>query len=50
MELFGINFYSRKQAASIRKRLKTETPLDYPVLLKWLMGVEQCLGFYVLGV
>ncbi len=50
MDLFGINFYSREQAASIWKRLKTETPLDYPVLLKWLMEVEQCLGFYVLGV
>lgn len=50
MDLFGINFYSREQAASIRKRLKTETPLDSPVLLKWLMGVEHCLGFYVLGV
>ena len=50
IDLFGINFYSREQAASIRKRLKTETPLDSPVLLKWLMEVEQCLGFYVLGV
>ena len=36
MDLFGINFYSQKQAASIAERIKAERPLEYSVLLDWL--------------
>ena len=50
MDLFGINFYSREQASMIAERLKTETPQDYQILLKWMQSGVNYIGFYVLGV
>ena len=49
MDLFGINFYWREQAACIQEQIKIKTPLDYQVLLTWLQKGEGCIGFYVLG-
>lgn len=49
MDLCGINFYSRKQAAAIMECLQTETPPEYQTLQKWLQAGEQYIGFYVLG-
>ena len=49
VDLLGINFYSREQAASIRERIQAETPLDYQALEKWLQGVKKYIGFYILG-
>ena len=50
MDLFGINFYSQKQAASIAERIKAERPLEYSVLLDWLQAGEPYIGFYILGI
>ena len=49
MDLYGINFYSHEQAVSIQEKLKTETPLNYQVFYEWLQGIDQYIGFYVLG-
>lgn len=49
MDLCGINFYSREQAAHIMERLQAETPPDYPLLLDWLQAGTRYIGFYLLG-
>lgn len=46
---FGINFFSSEQAARIISRIKDEKPLDYQILLDWLKGIDQFIGFYILG-
>lgn len=50
MDLVGINFYSRRQAACIIERLQQETPPEYQVLRRWLEKGEAYIGFYILGV
>ena len=49
MDLWGINFYSRKQAAFFLDCIKIDKPPEYQVVQKWLQEVEQYIGFYVLG-
>lgn len=50
IDIYGINFYSRKQLALIIERVKKEKPLDYQALLNWLETGTQYIGFYILGI
>ena len=50
IDIYGINFYSRKQLALIIERVKKEKPLDYQTLLNWLETGTQYIGFYILGI
>ena len=50
MDLLGINFYSREQAACILNRIQLEKPPDYQIFENWLRAGKHDTGFYVLGV
>ena len=49
MDLFGINFYSKEQAALIMKRIEDKKPPEYQILLRWLQSGINYIGFYILG-
>ena len=50
LDLLGINFYSREQAAGILRKIQTERPPDHQIFEDWLREGERYIGFYVLGV
>jgi len=50
VDLYGINFFTQKQAAQIIERIEAERPPEYQVLRDWLNAGKQFIGFYVLGV
>ena len=49
LDLYGINYFSPEQVQLIMKRLQTEKPKDYQILLNWLEQGSRYNGFYVLG-
>lgn len=50
VDLCGINYYSQKQTALIKERIKKAKPFEYQTLLGWLEKAENYNGFYILGV
>ncbi len=50
VDMFGTNYYTLEQALFIIERIKSESPKDCQVLLKWLANVKEYNGFYILGV
>ena len=50
MDLFGINFYSAKQACTIIERIKKEQPPEHEILQNWLKTGKPYSGFYILGI
>lgn len=50
MDLFGINFYSAKQASMIIERINKEKPPEHEILQNWLKTSRPYPGFYILGI
>lgn len=48
---FGINYYSKKHANNILKRIQEEKPTDWEILAKWLeKAASEYNGFFFLGI
>jgi len=49
VDIYGINYYAPFLIASIIERLDHEKPVDYEVLIEWLIKAKSHNGFYILG-
>lgn len=49
VDLSGLNYYSSDLTDIIIEKIKDEKPLDYEVLLDWLIKSKAYNGFYILG-
>lgn len=49
VDICGINYYAPSLIESIIERLDKERPVDYEVLIKWLIKSKSYNGFYILG-
>ena len=49
VDIYGINYYAPALIDSIIERLRREKPVDYEVLIEWLIKSRRYNGFYILG-
>lgn len=49
VDIYGINYYAPSLIESIIERLDRERPVDYGVLIEWLIKSKSYNGFYILG-
>lgn len=49
IDLCGINYFTPQDAALVAKRIKSEKPSEYDIILTWLQKGEKQNGFYLLG-
>lgn len=49
IDMYGINYYAPSLIESIIERLDEEKPVDYEVLIEWLIKSKAYNGFYILG-
>lgn len=49
VDIYGINYYAPSLIDSIIERLDKERPVDYEVIIEWLIKSKSYNGFYILG-
>ena len=49
VDIHGINYYAPSLIESMIERLDKERPVDYEVLIEWLIKSKSYHGFYILG-
>lgn len=49
VDLYGINYYSADVLKTVIHRIRTQKPLEYEILLDWLLAAEGYNGIYILG-
>lgn len=50
VDIFGINYYTKKEVNNIIKLLKEKKIQDHEVLLEWLLKSLNYNGIYILGI
>lgn len=50
VDIYGINYYAPALIDSIIKKLQESQPLEYNVLIDWLIKAKSYNGFYILGI
>ncbi|WP_310601983.1 hypothetical protein [Anaerosporobacter sp.] len=50
IDVFGINYYSPTQTATIISAIESKKPKEYAVLLEWLRNASQYNGVYIWGI
>lgn len=49
LSLFGIGYYSPLRTENLIEKIATTKPIDYEILLTWLVKAKEQNGFYILG-
>ena len=49
VDIYGINYYAPSLIEPIIEKLDKERPVDYEVLIEWLIKSKSYNGFYILG-
>lgn len=50
VDIFGINYYTKKEVNNIIKLLKEKKIQDHEILLEWLLKSLNYNGIYILGI
>lgn len=50
VDIYGINYYAPYLVDSIIEQLRQAKPIDYDVLMGWLIKSKFYNGFYILGI
>ena len=49
VDIFGMNYYGPESIKPIIEKIITTEPMEYEVLVEWLIKAKEFNGFYILG-